>query len=228
MKKIVIITGANRGLGKAFVDLVLKDTDTLVISLSRSLNEDHESFDSSKLVLVKTDLSKPFSHDISYVLDKFLKPETILYFINNAGVILPINKVGAFKEEEIAHSVLVNVQYPVNLINFILNKYSSNKIVLVNISSGAAINPVASWAMYGASKAFMQQFFNVLAEENKENNNLEIFQFNPGVMDTAMQNEIRSKEFSRQDYFKQLKEENKLILPEDAAEKILKEINYQA
>jgi hypothetical protein len=57
---------------------------------------------------------------------------------------------------------------------------------------------------------------------------LEIFQFNPGVMDTAMQNEIRSKEFSRQDYFKQLKEENKLILPEDAAEKILKEINYQA
>jgi benzil reductase ((S)-benzoin forming) len=165
MKKIVIITGANRGLGKAFVDLVLKDTDTLVISLSRSLNEDHESFDSSKLVLVKTDLSKPFSHDISYVLDKFLKPETILYFINNAGVILPINKVGAFKEEEIAHSVLVNVQYPVNLINFILNKYSSNKIVLVNISSGAAINPVASWAMYGASKAFMQQFFNVLAEE---------------------------------------------------------------
>lgn len=47
-------------------------------------------------------------------------------------------------------------------------------------------------------------------------------------MDTAMQNEIRSKEFSRQDYFKQLKEENKLILPEDAAEKILKEINYQA
>jgi benzil reductase ((S)-benzoin forming) len=228
MKKIVIITGANRGLGKAFVDQMLKGEDTLVISISRSLSEDHESVDASKLILIKTDLSKPFSQDLSNVLDKFLIPETTLYFINNAGIILPIGKVGAFKESEIEHSVLVNIQYPINLINFILNRYSANKIVSVNISSGAAVNPVASWSMYSAAKAFMQQFFNVLAEENKENKNLEFFQFNPGVMDTGMQKDIRSKEFPRQDYFKQLKDENKLIMPEDAAAKILKEINYQA
>ena len=39
MNKIFIITGANRGLGKAFVDLLIKNEDHFVISISRSASD---------------------------------------------------------------------------------------------------------------------------------------------------------------------------------------------
>lgn len=225
MKKIIIITGANRGLGKALVDVALKDKNTLIFSISRSLHEDHKDINATKLVFIKTDLSEPFLNSILEIIQKSVNLDTTLYFFNNASIILPISNIGAFKEQEIETSIKVNVQYPVNLINSLLNQFPKNKMVLVNISSGAGINPIPYWSLYGASKAYMNLFFKVLEEENQEKN-LRIFTINPGVLDTGMQESIRENDFPRQDYFKSLKEENKLIKPEVAALKIFNEINY--
>lgn len=225
MKKIIIITGANRGLGKALVEVALKDENTLIFSISRSLHEDHKDINATKLVFIKTDLSEPFLNSILEIIQKSVNLDTTLYFFNNASIILPISNIGAFKEQEIETSIKVNVQYPVNLINSLLNQFPKNKMVLVNISSGAGINPIPYWSLYGASKAYMNLFFKVLEEENQEKN-LRIFTINPGVLDTGMQESIRENDFPRQDYFKSLKEENKLIKPEVAALKIFNEINY--
>lgn len=225
MKKIIIITGANRGLGKALVDVALTDENTLIFSLSRSLHEDHKSINANKLVFIKTDLSEPFSNSIFEIIEKRVNRDTTLYFFNNASIILPIANIGAFKEQDIETSIKVNVQYPVNLINSLLNQFPKNKMVLVNISSGAGINPIPYWSLYGASKAYMNLFFKVLEEENQEKN-LTLFTINPGVLDTGMQETIRENDFPRQDYFKSLKEENKLIKPEVTALKIFNEINY--
>jgi benzil reductase ((S)-benzoin forming) len=225
MKKIIIITGANRGLGKSLVDVALKDKNTLIFSISRSLHEDHKDINATKLVFIKTDLSEPFLNSILEIIQKSVNLDTTLYFFNNASIILPISNIGAFKEQEIETSIKVNVQYPVNLINSLLNQFPKNKMVLVNISSGAGINPIPYWSLYGASKAYMDLFFKVLEEENQEKN-LRIFTINPGVLDTGMQESIRENDFPRQDYFKSLKEENKLIKPEVAALKIFNEINY--
>lgn len=225
MKKIIIITGANRGLGKALVDVALKDENTLIFSLSRSLHEDHKSINATELVFIKTDLSEPFSNSIFEIIENSITLDAKLYFFNNASIILPIANIGAFKEQEIETSIKVNVQYPVYLINSLLNQFSKNKMVLVNISSGAGINPIPYWSLYGASKAYMNLFFKVLEEEN-QGKNLTLFTINPGVLDTGMQESIRENDFPKQDYFKSLKEENKLIPPEDAALKIFNEINY--
>jgi benzil reductase ((S)-benzoin forming) len=226
MKKIIIVTGANRGLGKALVDFALNDEEAIIVSLSRSLHEEHKDICSTKLVLIETDLSEAFSDTIFEIIDKNISTDVDLYFFNNASIILPIDKVGNFKELDIETSIKVNVQYPVNLINSFLNKFPKNKTKFVNISSGAGNNPVPYWSLYGAAKAYMKLFFKVLEQENINNIYTEFYSIDPGVLDTRMQESIRENTFPNQDYFRSLKEDNKLIKPEDAAQKIFNLINY--
>jgi len=226
MKKIILITGANRGLGKAIIDLALKDDDSVIISLSRSINEEHKGISTNKLIFIKVDLSEPFSAELINKIGNYISLDSTLYFFNNASIILPIDKIGGFNQPDIETSIKVNIQYPVNLINFILNNFRDNKIVLVNISSGAGVNPVPYWSLYGGSKAYMNMFFKVLGEENKNNENVILYSIDPGVLNTGMQESIRKNEAPKQDYFKSLKDENRLIESEVAAMKIFKEINY--
>lgn len=225
MNKIIVITGANRGLGKALVDLALKDENTLIVSLSRSLHEQHNGISSNRLLFFKTDLSEPFSNAFLEHIENSILPDTVLYFFSNASIILPIAKMGSFKDLDIATSIKVNVQYPVNLINALMSRFSTHETVLVNISSGAANNPIPHWSLYGASKAYMNQVFKVLAEENTANN-FTFYSIDPGVLDTGMQEQIRKNTFPKQDYFKALKDDDKLMQPEDAALKIFDTINY--
>ena len=226
MKKIIIITGANRGLGKAIVDLGLKKENTVVISLSRSLHEEHKHITTDKLVFIRTDLSEPFSDVLFQEMNKCISSDSILYFFNNASIILPIAKIGSFNEENIETALKVNLQFPVNLINGLLNNFHENSKVLINITSGAGYNPVPYWSLYGASKAYMKMFFSVLREENKHNPRIQLYSIDPGVLDTEMQETIRKNTAPKQYYFKTLKEENRLIKPTDAAISIFEEINY--
>lgn len=227
MKKIIIITGGNRGLGEAIIDLALKGDDVLIVSLSRSLSDRHKNISDKKLIFIETDLLEPFSSSFFKQINQYITNETTLYFFNNAATILPIDSIGTFKNNEIENSILINVQYPAKLINFILANYIENKIIFINITSGAATTPIANWSLYGASKAFMQSYFKVLNEENKKNGNFTIFQFDPGVMDTGMQNDIRKKDFPEKEYFVSLKMQDKLGNPEDIAQRLIEEINYQ-
>lgn len=224
MNKVIIITGVNRGLGKAIADVFLKDNDNSIISISRSLNDAHMKISEDKFIFVKTDLSQPFSNSIIDIIQGKVSDNSEILFFNNASIILPIDKIGNFKEDQIEKSINVNIQYPVNLVNSLIDTFPSNKITIVNITSGAGINPISYWSLYGASKAYMKLFFRILEEENMDNENLIVYNIDPGVLDTGMQENIRGNNFPKQDYFKSLKEEDKLITPELAALNIINEI----
>ncbi|TPG40087.1 SDR family NAD(P)-dependent oxidoreductase [Flavobacterium pectinovorum] len=225
MRKIIIITGANRGLGKALVDLSLNDKESKIISISRSLHDDHVDVSSDKLILVKTDLAEPFSATFIEVLKKEMLENSILYYFNNASIILPIDKISSFEIADVNRSINVNINFPVNLINSLLSNFKSNGIVLINITSGAGNNAILHWSLYCSAKAYMKMFFKVLEDENRNNNKLKIFSIDPGVLDTKMQQDIRNNEFPEKQYFDSLKEDNRLIKAEDAAKKIFIEIN---
>lgn len=224
MKKIVVVTGANKGLGKAFVDLALEDEDAIIVSLSRALHYDHEGVSSERLLFVATDLSQSFSDNFLNVIDTVTTEECTFFVLNNAGIILPINKIGSFSIAEIDISVAVNVNYPVNLVNSLINRYMKHKMTIVNISSGAANSPISHWSLYGSSKAYMSMFFKVLKEENNER--LAVYNIDPGVLDTGMQQSIRENYFPRQNDFIVLKDKQVLNAPESAAAKIFKDINF--
>jgi benzil reductase ((S)-benzoin forming) len=48
MKKVFIITGANRGLGEALVDLLIEGEDNFIISISRRLSEAQRNYSKEK------------------------------------------------------------------------------------------------------------------------------------------------------------------------------------
>jgi benzil reductase ((S)-benzoin forming) len=227
MKKILIVTGANRGLGKALVDLGLQDNETIIISISRSINSEHLNVPANKMIFIPVDLESSFSSDKFCMFDSYITEESSLFFINNAGIIVPIERIGKLKQDDITRSIKVNVEFPINLINWLLNKYPLNRIILVNVTSGASYNPIASWSLYCSSKAFVQIFFKVLSEENADNEKLLIYSIDPGTMDTGMQANIRANDFPKREYFQMLQEKNNLIDPADAATKILKDIKFR-
>ncbi len=220
MRKVIIVSGANRGLGKALVDLSLQSQNTLVISISRSLHDDHKSFSIDQLAFLKYDLSTPFDLKKIQLINKLIGPYDFIYFFNNAGVIDPINEVGKFSSLDIEVSIRVNIEFPVNFINYSLNTYSNNRIKVINITSGAGNRGIANWSLYCAAKAYMKHFLAVLELENKESTNISFLSVDPGVMNTSMQNKIRNSSFPDIKQFEKLKELNKLIEPKESARKI--------
>jgi NAD(P)-dependent dehydrogenase (short-subunit alcohol dehydrogenase family) len=78
--------------------------------------------------------------------------------------------------------------------------------VLVNISSGAARSVYAGWSVYGATKAAVEHFTEILDVEEPD---LACFAVAPGVVDTGMQAQIRTHDeatFPAIDKFRRLHE----------------------
>jgi NAD(P)-dependent dehydrogenase (short-subunit alcohol dehydrogenase family) len=55
--KTFIITGANRGLGEAFVDVLMKRKDCFVISISRSITEKQQNYSLENFYFLEADLT---------------------------------------------------------------------------------------------------------------------------------------------------------------------------
>jgi len=92
---------------------------------------------------------------------------------------------------------------------------------IVNISTGAAVRSIPTWAAYCSSKAAAKIFLDCLGDEEEH---VQFEHIDPGVLNTAMQNEVRKSEIETGDgnrYFSNLKETGGLLEPAIAAHKII-------
>ena len=221
MKKTVVITGANRGLGKAFVDVLIKDEDCFVISVSRSLSEEQKDYSSKQFRFIKVDLAEDNVAEKIAVLKDVIGNEAV-YFVNNASIIEPIVKIEDLDETAMDNTISVNIKSTMLITKFLLENFKTNALTFVNISSGAANRAISNWSLYCSSKAFIQMFFNTAESEYKQHR---FFNIDPGVMDTNMQKSLRDSDFPDVENFKDLQKEGQLKLPNDVAEDILKTIH---
>lgn len=220
MKKIFIITGANRGLGEAFVDVLLKNENNFIISISRIRSEGQKKYSSENFYFLETDLSQYGLDQKLLILKEIISNEDIC-FINNASVINPIKRVGEFEESEIDTMISVNIKSSMLITNYLLNDFRNNKLSFVNISSGAANRAISNWSLYCSSKAFVKMFFEVAELENSQHFFMNI---DPGVMDTNMQKTIRDIDFPNVEDFIKFKDEGKLKSPNSVAIEILNKL----
>ncbi|OLS35291.1 (S)-benzoin forming benzil reductase [Bacillus sp. MRMR6] len=220
--KFAIVTGASRGLGEAIAVRLLQEQMT-VISVSRTENEQ----------LKKLALEKGFNYTYYHcnlslekqVQEVFLEiaqsiltknPEEI-YLFNNAGVIEPIETVGNLDQTPILRNIQVNLIAPILITNIFINKagQTNSKVIVTNITSGAATRPIEGWSVYCTSKAGLNMFTETVAiEQATQNTQNKIIAFSPGVMDTDMQTTIRSSSkdaFKELEKFVEFKEKNKLL-----------------
>lgn len=225
MKKLAIITGTSRGLGKSFAKYFLEN-DYRVIGLSRSGGDiNHKNY--SDLIC---DLSNIES--IEHVFAKIksgVRFDTFdeIVLINNAGQLGPIGPVGKADVEVAFQNIAVNVS---GLIAFtgLLVKDIQNincKKYIMHISSGAAKNPYFGWSAYCSSKAAVEMFNACLAvEQENQEFPIKTIAFAPGVLDTAMQEQIRNtdeKNFIHKQKFVDLKENNELLNTEEVVVRLV-------
>jgi benzil reductase ((S)-benzoin forming) len=224
--RVILITGINRGLGKAFFNYFIKNKSWLIIGISRHINQTQiDLLKDNEFVFIQADLMNLGCIEKLNIHNYIEEAEEIVY-INNAATINPINKIGGFETEELHNIIQLNTFVPIFITNYLFKTASKKKLTILNISSGAALSPIVGWSLYCATKAANEMFFNVLKEQEQENENVKVLNINPGVINSGMQQFIRKVDesvFPRVKDFIKLKKENKLLDPKDVVEEILKE-----
>ncbi|RCW69636.1 SDR family NAD(P)-dependent oxidoreductase [Saliterribacillus persicus] len=228
--KLALITGTSKGLGEATAKLLM-DLGYTVVGFARSDNKDlnkyhakgsyhHISLDLSEVDKTEKTL-KAFTSNLNYDLIS----ECVI--INNAALVQPIEQVGKQSTTSLKKHVHVNLLAPMLFTNHFLNVWGDNiDLKIANITSGAANRSVYGWSAYGSTKAALDRYSDTVAIEQEElENKHKIILFDPSIMDTGMQGEIRSadtSQFKEVENFKQLKIENRLRNTNIVAEVLVK------
>jgi benzil reductase ((S)-benzoin forming) len=225
------ITGVSSGIGLALVHQLLSSQEKeLVIHgcARRDPGIDDARFKFYKIDLSDTDRLEQQAFD-------FLKVKSAaqhrLVLINNAGMLGDVAFVG---EQQAAHYIstfAVNTLAPVIFSEAFIKQFQQAEVekLIFNISSGAANKNIEGWAAYCASKSALDRFTTVCAQEQTHKAQaIGIFSISPGVIDTAMQAEIRTasrEQFPSLDRFIDLYQNGELLSATGAADKILQLIN---
>lgn len=222
--KLAFVTGGSRGLGNAIVEQ-LTEQEWHVHEFSRTGASPHSTtVDLSNPQKAIEIVEKLFTSYEARELDEIL-------LISNAGVLTPIEYVAKLKTEEILNNLSVNILSAVGIMQVFVKKFRNTPVrkTILSVSSGAAQRGYEGWSLYCCGKAAMENFLRSL---HKEEQNLEapfrIINFNPGVIDTAMQSEIRSvspEAFPQKERFVNYKRAGLLTPPERVAHKAIEIIN---
>tara|TARA_R110001583_G_scaffold62216_2_gene183246 strand:+ start:4774 stop:5505 length:732 start_codon:yes stop_codon:yes gene_type:complete len=225
MENIVIITGGNKGLGHGLAKEYHKN-GYRVISISRNKIEKLYTVEQYQCDLSKTETIESTVNEIFSHLDKNTTKTLTLF--NNAGDLGNVNTIENISPEEISYTIRVNLIAPLILSSLFikLTKGWDCKKKIINISSGAAINPYESWSMYCSSKAGLDMMTKVLSKEQKKiKNGVKIISIYPGIVDTDMQAQARNtpkENFKSVQRFIDFYEHGDLFSPKQVAEKIYK------
>jgi NAD(P)-dependent dehydrogenase (short-subunit alcohol dehydrogenase family) len=112
--------------------------------------------------------------------------------VNNAAVIWPVEEVAQSDVEQWAYAIQVNLLGSYYLVRYALPAMLKQKYGrIVNVSSGAAINPIVGASAYSTSKAGMDMLTRSVAQELLDTG-ITINSFHPGMVDTGMQVDLRS------------------------------------
>ena len=213
MSSLVWISGASAGIGAALVAAV-PFPDARIIDISRGGGA-AEHF--------KADLADPA--DWSRVAAQFAD-ELAAYdgervvFIHNAGTITPIGPAAEADPDAYNRAVLLNSAAPQVLGAAFLraSAHLTCERHLILLSSGAAKTAYAGWSSYNAGKAAVEHWVRTVGQEQPANSH--VIAVAPGVVDTAMQSEIRATaeaDFPSVSRFHELKRSGSLTTPEAAA-----------
>ena len=177
MSKVILITGASSGIGKAIGDfLCTKDFKVYGTSRNSSnyLDSNFQLFD----------LNVNNSDSINSCIDKIIKIEGVLdVLINNAGVGItgPLEEI---PEIEIKNNFNTNFFGPINIIKKVLPIMRSEKSgLIINITSLAAYVGTPYRSVYSASKAALDLVSETLNMETTPFN-IKIVSVAPGEFST--------------------------------------------
>jgi NAD(P)-dependent dehydrogenase (short-subunit alcohol dehydrogenase family) len=193
--KLVIITGASRGIGAAAAVALAKAGATLVLTArdAAQLETVAQAIarEGGKATAIACDISDwdAVQRLVAETQQRFGKFDAL---INNAGVIEPIAVTADTDPTAWARSIEINLIGAYYAIRAVLPPMlAAGGGTIVNVSSGAAHNPLEGWSAYCSGKAGLAMLTRQIALEHATQG-IRVFGFQPGTTDTDMQVLIRA------------------------------------
>jgi NAD(P)-dependent dehydrogenase (short-subunit alcohol dehydrogenase family) len=223
--KVVIVTGASRGLGaatafslaagNAAVCLVARSKKPLVAVEAAILAK------GGRAMAIQTDVADAAAcqHLVERSFERWGRLDAV---VNNAGILGPLAFTADSDPLAWHDAFKVNVMGPYFLSRVALPLLRQSSGRIVNVSSGASSTALAGAGAYCASKAALNHFTRILAAEETRVTSIAV---RPGVVDTPMQTTLREtapsvmpKELA--DYYQKIKIGGELEPPEVPAKSI--------
>jgi NAD(P)-dependent dehydrogenase (short-subunit alcohol dehydrogenase family) len=219
--KLLLITGGSKGLGRALCEQ-FQSRDYEILEFSRSAPHEY----SIRINLANPEASRLIVANAIDPIDSSQLEELIV--ISNAGTLEPIGPASGHSPSDLMKNMNTNYVSAVLLLTTIIARFQAApcRKVILNISSGAALQGRAGWSLYCAAKAGMENFIRALALEQREQPQPFIpINIDPGVIDTEMQVLIRSTspaDFPDVELFIRRKNQGLLVPPDEVAAAIIR------
>ena len=184
-EKVMLITGATSGIGKALADFYYKKNFNLILtgSSQTKINKLKNKFKKNTL-LICADLTK--SNDIKKIVyESISKFKKIDILIANAGLYEP-DKIISGNPERWDRVINVNVTSVFRLVNLVLPYMRKNKFGDIAITSSISGHQAIHWEpIYSASKHAIQSFAHGLRTQVSKYN-IRVISIAPGMVMTEL------------------------------------------
>lgn len=191
-QKVVIVTGASKGVGKAIAQEIIQDGGHVVALVRSQASAAALAKDlGDGAVIVTHDVTAPEAPRaaIEAGLARFGRIDAL---VNNAGTVDPIGRFGETDEAQWEAAIATNLIAPQRFIRaFLAEGAAAAPRRIVNLSTGAAHRPLEGWSAYCAGKAGLAMLTRAVAVDHAKDNLL-VFGLIPGLVDTGMQETIRA------------------------------------
>ncbi len=193
--KVIIVTGASRGIGAAAAHALAKAGASIMLTA----RDGAQCADVAGAITAAGGRAASMPNDVSdFAAVQRLVSETQTRFgrvdalINNAGVIEPIASIAESDPAAWARNLAINLTGAYHPIRALLpGMIAAGGGTIVNVSSGAAMRPLEGWSAYCTAKAGLAMLTRAIHLEN-EAHGIRVFGFQPGTTDTDMQVSIRA------------------------------------
>ncbi|KAF2788482.1 NAD(P)-binding protein [Melanomma pulvis-pyrius CBS 109.77] len=189
-EKVIILTGASRGIGLAAAHTLLSSSHKLVV-ISRThaaLDQLHYQYPSQVEVLAG-DLSNASlrlnEKAVELALSRWGRLDALIV---NHGTLEPVRRIAEVDLGEWERGFRSNVGSAVGLIQAAIPSLRKSHGRIIITSSGASQTGYVGWGCYGATKAVLNHLALTLTAEEPL---IATISIRPGVVDTEMQREIR-------------------------------------
>lgn len=209
-----VVTGGGSGIGAALARALAEREQAVLIVGRRELLLAEVADFSPYIDFLCADIST--SSGRQRLVQYLAQTPRIRGLIHNAALINPITKLTAMSEVDWQKLMNTNVNPALFLTQALYEKLCGNRVL--HIGSGAAHFPVHGWSAYCVSKAALCMLTRCWQLE--EANKIAFASVMPGIIDTAMQTQIRKSEQmseEKNEFFKVLKAQGRLLKPETVA-----------
>ena len=183
--KVMLITGATSGVGKALAEHYYKKNYKLILVGGSKEKVDKQSKKFKKNTLfICADLTK--SKDVKRIIsDSMVKFKKIDILIANAGLYEP-DKIISGNPDRWERVISVNVTSVFRLVNLVLPHMKKNKFGDIAITSSISGHQAIHWEpIYSASKHAIQSFAHGLRTQVSKNN-IRVISIAPGMIMTEL------------------------------------------